>query len=114
MTSGMCAFDEPCPFFLGQPACYTGFVLFAIALLLSVIAINATKKATWPLAANSVVGAVGVLFAGRMTVEELGAHVGYRLGLPTCAYGSIFFLALLVVSLVAWVSRARHHGPAHV
>jgi hypothetical protein len=108
MTSGVCAFNEPCPFFLGYPACYTGFALFAIAFLVSLAALLAKTESLWPMTMNSVVGAAGILFAGRMTVEELAAPSGYRLGLPTCAYGLVFFLALLVSSVVALVSHARH------
>jgi hypothetical protein len=59
-------------------------------------ALLAKTESLWPMTMNSVVGAAGILFAGRMTVEELAAHAGYRLGLPTCAYGLVFFLALLV------------------
>lgn len=38
LLSGVCAFDEPCPFFLGYPAYYTGFALFVSMLVISAIA----------------------------------------------------------------------------
>src|SRR5690242_5011985 len=79
MTSGVCAFNELCPFFLGYPACYTGFVLFAAAFLISLVAWLAKTESLWPIATNSLLGTAGIAFAGRMTVEELGAHAGYRL-----------------------------------
>ncbi len=107
MTSGVCAFDEPCPFFLGHPACYTGFVLFGVALAISTGALLSRATSAWPMIVNTLIGAAGTLFAARMTGRELSAFAGYKLGLPTCAYGFVFFVALLVVSLVAWMRRAR-------
>lgn len=112
MTSGLCAFDEPCPFFAGHPACYTGFALFAIALVVSLAALLAKLESTWPMVINSVVAFGGTLFAARLTLVETAGHSGYRLGLPTCAYGLVFFVALLVWSLAGCVSRWRLHRVA--
>jgi hypothetical protein len=109
MTRGVCAFDESCPFFLGYPACYTGFALFATAFLVSIVALVGKVDSAWPMVANVAVSAAGILFAGRMTITELAEHRAYRLGLPTCAYGFVFFVALLVLSLSAWVRRSRPH-----
>lgn len=107
LTRGVCAFDEPCPLFAGQPACYVGFALFALALAVSVAALAARAHTTWPMAANAAIAAAGALFAADVSVEELRTHAGYRLGLPTCAWGLVFFVALLVVSLAAWMHQAR-------
>jgi len=102
---GVCAFDEACPFFLGHPACYTGFALFLTLLALS--AIGLLGKRTWPIVANLVVATCGVAFAGLMTIPEVRAHTHYKMGLPTCAYGFVFFAAVLVASLIALVKRPR-------
>lgn len=112
-SSGVCAFAEPCPFFLGHPACYTGLALFAASLAITVAARFAGGARAWPAIANASVGLAGTLFAARMTLEELGAGARYRLGLPTCAYGAIFFFALLVVSAAAWIGRSRPRDLAH-
>ncbi len=109
MTSGVCAFEEPCPFFLGHPACYTGLALFATALVVSVAALASKVEAAWPLAANAAVAVAGTLFSGRLTIDELAAHSGYRLGLPTCAYGLVFFVVLLAWTIAAWVGRSHRH-----
>ena len=61
---------------------------------------------------TAFVGAAGMLLAGRMTVEELAAHASHRLGLPTCAYGFVFFCALLIASLAAFTRRLRPHRHA--
>lgn len=105
LTSGICAFAEPCPFFLGHPACYTGFALFATALVVSVVARIMRRDSTWPALVNGVLGVAGMLFAGHLTIEELASHGEYRLGLPTCAYGFAFFAALVVLSLAGMIDR---------
>ena len=111
-ASGICAFAEPCPFFLGQPACYTGFALFATAFLVSLAALLYKVEAAWPKAVNFAVAAAGTAFAGWMTRDELAAHSGYRLGLPTCAYGLVFFIGLLVWTLAASARHEHMHQPA--
>jgi len=105
-TSGVCAFEEPCPFFLGQPACYTGFFLFAALLAVSLTALF--TRTSWPITINAALSALGVLFAGRMTVLELAAPQHYRLGVPTCAWGLVFFVAFLILSLRALTARGSH------
>jgi hypothetical protein len=102
MQSGVCAFNEPCPLFVGQPACYTGFLLFWVAFVISVLARFRNSESTWPMLANIAIAGVGVISAGQVSLEEVGRRAGHRLGLPTCAYGFLFFLSLLLVSIVAW------------
>jgi hypothetical protein len=111
MSSGVCAFSEPCPMFLGQPACYFGFALFVAMLVLTGGAFLLRLPDRWPLIANTVVASGGVVFAGTLTAGEVMAHAGlpvYGLGLPTCAYGAAFFLAILVYSAA---TRWRHRHP---
>ena len=103
MVSGVCAFSEPCPFFLGHPACYYGFALFAVLLAISVFGWAARTERSWPAIANALVSTAGVLFAGRLAVVELAAGGRYAMILPTCAWGFLFFVAMLVWSLRAWV-----------
>lgn len=103
MTKG-CAFDEPCPFFLGYPACYYGFVIFAALLALSLLGragrMHERKAASWILA----VAALGTIFSGSFVVQEVAGWFSagrvslYGFGLPTCVYGLVFYVALLVLS----------------
>ncbi len=103
LTKG-CAFDEPCPYFLGYPACYYGFAMFvallAISLLGRVGKLEERKAAKGILA----VAALGTVFAGRYVVEEAAGWFGaggvalYGFGLPTCVYGLVFYIALLALS----------------
>jgi len=119
LWSGVCAFNEPCPMFLGQPACFTGFAIFATMLLLSAGALLARTTATWPVVANGLIAALGVVYAGTLTITEVVAHAGvpvYGMGLPTCAYGLVFFAGAVALAVVAWRRRPRKGaaGPAPV
>jgi heme/copper-type cytochrome/quinol oxidase subunit 3 len=105
--SNQCAFNETCPQFLGFPACYTGFLLFASLFGVTAAARGAHSQARWPEQANLAISLFGVLFAGRLAVSEW-ANPGishYRLGLPTCAYGFVFFAALHLLSGYALIRR---------
>ena len=62
--SNSCAFDEPCPMFLGLPACYFGFAMF---LALSAVSLTALVKKSRPreyIKANIAISTIGTLFAG--------------------------------------------------
>lgn len=101
--SGSCAFNEPCPTFLGYPSCWFGFGLFAILLATSAAGLadaSARTRLIRPLLGTST---AGVLFAGWFTAREVfgwlsGAGVRYALGAPTCAYGLVFFAAVAILS----------------
>lgn len=64
-------------------------------------------EAAWPKAANFALAVAGTAFAGWLTRDEVVTHSGYRLGLPTCAYGLVFFVGLLVWTLAAVTSPAH-------
>lgn len=111
LQSGMCALDEACPFFLGYPACYFGFGLFAALLVVSLTALVTRTQSAWAAVADAVIAAAGVLFAARMTAVDLAAGGRHPMILPTCAWGLVFFVAMLAVSLPAAIARRR---PRHV
>lgn len=108
LFTGTCALNESCPYFLGYPACWFGFGMFLVLFVASLAALfsraSAARAAVWLTAAVSL---VGVFFAGRLVWIEVAARqVGtlapsYALGLPTCAYGLVFYAAIFVVSLLA-------------
>jgi hypothetical protein len=102
--SNRCAFNELCSTFLGYPACYFGFGLFAAILVTSAGAWLAGTQARWPAALDVLLGLGGSLFAAYFFDSELGrwSAEGFEasaLGLPTCAYGLAFFVAVLGISL---------------
>lgn len=98
-----CAFNEGCPYFLGYPACYFGFVMFATIMIfagLHVFHYFDGKKANEIV---FIVSILGILFAGYFTLGELPVLFdqglgAYILGLPTCALGLIFYVIVFVLS----------------
>ena len=109
--SNTCAFNEPCPSFIGYPACWYGLALFGLMLVVSSLGLLGKLEAFAAAKANAMVSFLGVLFAGSFTWKEIASWIGgnaprYGLGLPTCAYGLIFYLAILAASLF-WLRRAR-------
>jgi uncharacterized membrane protein len=100
--SDSCAFSEPCGFFLGHPACYYGFALFATMFGVALLGFAQQLRVSFERYALRTVSFAGMLFAGYMVALDIqnrapGAPV---LGLPTCAYGLIFFAAIFGVSFL--------------
>lgn len=110
LFSKTCAFGETCPFFLGYPACYYGFTLFLLLSILSGMLVWGSTDTRKTLDILTVVSILGVLFAGYYTLIELpllfsAGFSAYMLGLPTCALGLIFFVAVLGIALRVRRSR---------
>jgi len=109
LFTATCAFGETCPLFLGLPACWFGFLMYLVMFLVSLFGVFGRiqpRRAAW---GNAVVSFVGILFAGYLTTPEIGRLISgttYSLGLPTCAYGLIFYTIIFVVS-VWFLFRAR-------
>ena|SRR3989337_185665 len=102
-----CALNETCPYFLGYPACYFGFVMYLVLFLLSLGLVS--KKLSEKTALLGILGVsfLGILFAGNYTIAELPLLLekgfgAYVLVLPTCALGLIFYI--LIFSLSLWRS----------
>lgn len=93
LFSGSCAFGESCPYFLGYPACWYGFAMY-LAMFIAALA-AATGNAAPPTAFKAAVwvSIAGIIFSGSFVVTELV--------LSTCAYGLAFYVAILVVALLA-------------
>jgi uncharacterized membrane protein len=98
-----CAFNESCPYFIGYPACYFGFAMFATIMVFAgfhVFHVMNGKKANEVV---FVISLLGILFAGYFTVIELSTLLSdgisaYILGLPTCALGLIVYCAVFVLA----------------
>lgn len=100
LLSNTCALNEPCPYFLGYPACWYGFLMFSILLITSSLLV---KKPTSKVLLRILVitSGVGILFAGYFTLPEISRILSghsYSLGLPTCAYGLLFYILILWLS----------------
>jgi uncharacterized membrane protein len=111
-----CPLNEPCAIFLGLPTCVYGFVMFTLMLIFSAIgAFHKKAHHVCMTKADMVVSLIGILFAGFFTIKELfftqcvGGPCKYSLGLPSCTYGLVFFIAIFVLSIM---SLSRKDAPA--
>lgn len=100
LFSDTCALGESCPFFLGLPACYYGFVMYLFLTIFAYLLVFNRISSQNGLKIISAISVVGILFAGYFTLGEipklfsLGLKA-YVLGLPTCALGLIFYILIL-------------------
>jgi hypothetical protein len=99
-----CAFSEPCSLFLGQPACWYGLAMFALMLGASLLSLYGPFTMAMAARANATISFFGMLFSGYITWTEAaswfsGGVSGYQLGLPTCAYGLMFYVIIFVISI---------------
>lgn len=99
-----CAFGEGCPLFLGYPACYFGFAMYFIMTMFVLFAQFEKLGERAMLTYLSIVSFLGILFAGYFTFGELPklANEGlgaYLLGLPTCAYGLVVYIAIFTIAI---------------
>lgn len=97
-----CALSEPCPLFFGFPACYFGFGLFLGLFIFSLSLFCKGVDIKDRIKVLIFISFLGVLFASWFSLREIpnliSGNTRYSLGLPTCAYGLIFFLAIFVLS----------------
>lgn len=95
LFSNTCALGETCPYFLGYPACYYGFVMFALIALLSGFLVFGRGKAKVLLNRLALVSFVGIVFSGYFVIQEIPNYIS------TCSLGLIFYVVVFVLSLVA-------------
>jgi hypothetical protein len=92
--SGICAFNEPCPYFLGYPSCWYGFAMFLAQTLASGFGLAGMRHPKNPLRLVAEIATLGTLFAGYFVSAEifrwLSASVRYALVLPTASTASSF------------------------
>lgn len=103
LFGGSCAFNETCPTFLGYPTCYYGFVVFLLIATLLMLARHGKMTQRGSQKAVLVVSFLGTCFAGYYTFREIPKIFdeglrAYMLGLPTCAYGFIVYVAIVAIS----------------
>ena len=113
LTSGICAFNEPCPYFLGYPACYFGFVMYVTMFITSIAVFLKKVRSLQAVKIIFTISLLGILFAGYFVAQELLSSfardtlVFYGLGLPTCVYGLIFFIIIFSISLNTLLSQKK-------
>lgn len=113
LISGICALNEPCPYFLGYPACYFGFAMYVIMFITSIAVFLKKVRSLQAVKIIFAISLLGILFAGYFVAQELlrsftrGTFVLYGLGLPTCAYGLVFFIIIFSISLSTLLSQKK-------
>ena len=87
LLTGSCAFKESCPYFLGYPACWYGFLMYLIMFIATAVALARKEKIKKAVATDVVMSFVGILFAGSFVIQEAmqSATTGV-LGFSTCMF----------------------------
>jgi hypothetical protein len=103
-----CALNEPCPYFLGYPACWYGFGMYLIMFIAVGFSILSGRARAFALATEIIVSGIGVVFSGSFVIRELlQKSITGSLGLSTCAYGFIFYLIIFSISTFIQKSLRR-------
>ncbi|MBM3261389.1 hypothetical protein FJY93_03135 [Candidatus Kaiserbacteria bacterium] len=113
--SNACALGESCPYFLGYPACYYGFAMYLLITIFATFLVTGKMHRRKALAGISIISFLGILFAGYFTVGELPVlftygFSAYALGLPTCAWGLVFYVALFLLSMRERIGHSDEEG----
>jgi hypothetical protein len=99
MLAGVCAFGESCPSLWNHPVCIYGLIIF-FTIMVSTIALLLYPTDKLAKHTQLYMSILGVLFSGFYSYQEIfnpicGKYCHYQLGLPTCIYGLVVFLAVL-------------------
>jgi hypothetical protein len=114
LLSNTCAFDKPCPYFLGYPACYYGFGIFTAIVLFLILDYWKVIQEKTAEVMVLVISGLGILFAGYFTLKELPILLSrgfgaYFFGLPTCTLGLLFYLFIFGLALVTFLRNKTYN-----
>ncbi len=113
LFSGTCAFNESCPYFLGYPACWYGFSMYLFMFIATGIGLTRKLPLSALCKADATVSLLGIIFAGSFVIQEIAAaQVTGTLGLSTCVYGLIFYIAIFATALVGLGKSRAATSPA--
>lgn len=78
-----------------------------VLTILAVLLIDSAIRRRRGLGAMIVVSLLGILFSGSFTLKELPALFAkgpsaYALGLPTCAWGLVFYALIFIIAIVSY------------
>lgn len=101
-----CALGEKCPTCFGYPACYFGFGMYLLMVLALFAALRDMLDMPTAVLAVRYIASAGILFSGYFTLGEIGTLFtrglhAFVLGLPTCAWGLLFYIAILAATFAA-------------
>lgn len=100
LVLGVCSFGESCPFLMGYPVCIYGLIIFT-TIFITTSSLILTKNDAIANRAFLYASTLGVVFSGYYALQEVfnpicGNNCVYQMGLPTCVYGFIVFVAVFV------------------
>ncbi len=107
LFSHSCAIDSGCSYFLGYPTCYYGFGFFVLIFILALSnkfrCFGGKVMNTARLHALRTVVSAAIIFSGYFSFVEIKEmftqQVVYgALIMPTCFYGLIFYIWILVLA----------------
>ena len=112
LFTATCAFNSPCPYFLGYPACFYGFGMFLVIFVSAILGYFKKiykKTNTWIIL---IVSGLGIIFSGYFTIPEIKKllihlNTGAPFNLPTCAFGLIFYILIFILSF--WHLTAKQN-----
>ena len=100
LFTNTCAFGEGCPLFLGYPACWYGFGMYAVMFAVTLLGLLGTLPRKPVAITDLMVSLLGIIFAGSFVLQEIAeTAVTGILGLSTCAYGLIFYAIIFTLSI---------------
>jgi hypothetical protein len=104
LVRNVCSFGETCPFLWGYPACLYGLILFLI-LFLTILTLLLKDDDTLASHIFLYVSILGVLYSGYFAYKDVffpvcGNNCVYQMGLPTCVYGFVVFVAVFVFMIL--------------
>ena len=103
LFSGTCAFNESCPYFLGYPACWYGFAMYAAMFVATLGGLLQWFNRKTMFGFDAGISALGIIFSGSFIVEEAATSslVGGPLAFSTCVYGFVFYTAIFITAMTA-------------
>lgn len=97
LFTSTCAFNETCPYFLGYPTCFYGFIMFLMIFIASLLGMSKRARQEKVIIIHAIISIIGIAFAGYFVVHDIGPG-NYALGAPTCVYGFIFYIVIFLFS----------------
>jgi len=90
----------------GQPTCIYGFAMYLVVFIVN--AITWTKKQSSLWLTLVLLGIAGSLFSGGLTIYELFILNIQFTALPSCVYGLILYLGILVAAIQGRRQYSNH------
>lgn len=89
----------------GQPTCIYGFTMFLAVFITALVGLSksAGKKL---MATLTILGIAGTAFSGFLSVYEIFFLKIDLTALPACVYGLVFYVGILVASIIGWRTPA--------